>query len=169
MKKIISLLLIFVLMFSITACTNDVEEEVTETADPTPNIVAELYLDYATDEMIDNIEQYENAKSESSETQSEYAVWISLSVNTTVFDLEIVDGYMEYDEENEVFYFVKTNSYYEKEEFSAEDSCIFSMVFIGTMPTTAIIYEDADGVTHCQTVNQSGEDGSVIIWECEVR
>lgn len=54
---------------------------------------------------------------------------------------------------------------YTQEVLSSDRPLIVGLTFIGTIPNYGISYEDANGTERCFAVEESGEDGSLLLIE----
>lgn len=58
-----------------------------------------------------------------------------------------------------------TEVIYSVDELTKENPLLVQLTFYGTVPYYGISYTDANGVTRQFAIDESGEDGSVILWE----
>lgn len=58
-----------------------------------------------------------------------------------------------------------TEEIYSRESLTKDSPLLVKMPFFGTIPYFGISYTDANGVTRQFAIDESGKDGSVILWE----
>lgn len=97
---------------------------------------------------------------------SEYAMSIMFTANNPVSNFKIVSLQYEDVKEDGTPVFL-TEDVYTYGELKAERSLLIKLSFFGDMPHYGVIYTDDSGIEKHYALQQSGKDGSLIMFEFE--
>lgn len=98
---------------------------------------------------------------------SESAVKVVFSAESTVSDFRLLSIAMQDIDENGIFTF-SAEELYSQPELTPERPLEAGLVFLGDIPNNGISFTDADGNVKYFSVDMSGMDGSLILWEITV-
>jgi len=98
---------------------------------------------------------------------SESAVKVVFSAESTVSDFRLLSIAMQDIDENGIFTF-SAEELYSQPELTPERPLEADLVFLGDIPNNGISFTDADGNVKYFSVDMSGMDGSLILWEITV-
>ena len=98
---------------------------------------------------------------------SESAVKVVFSAESTVSDFRLLSIAMQDIDENGIFTF-SDEELYSQPELTPGRPLEADLVFLGDIPNNGISFTDADGNVKYFSVDMSGMDGSLILWEISV-
>jgi hypothetical protein len=98
---------------------------------------------------------------------SESAVKVVFSAESTVSDFRLLSIAMQDIDENGIFTF-SAEELYSQPELTPERPLEADLVFLGDIPNNGISFTDTDGNVKYFSVDMSGMDGSLILWEITV-
>lgn len=98
---------------------------------------------------------------------SESAVKVVFSAESTVSDFRLLSIAMQDIDENGIFTF-SAEELYSQPELTPGRPLEADLVFLGDIPNNGISFTDADGNVKYFSVDMSGMDGSLILWEISV-
>ena len=98
---------------------------------------------------------------------SESAVKVVFSAESTVSDFRLLSIAMQDIDENGIFTF-SAEELYSQPELTPGRPLEADLVFLGDIPNNGISFTDADGNVKYFSVDMSGMDGSLILWEITV-
>lgn len=98
---------------------------------------------------------------------SESAVKVVFSAESTVSDFRLLSIAMQDIDENGIFTF-SAEELYSQPELTPERPLEAGLVFLGDIPNNGISFTDADGNVKYFSVDMSGMDGSLVLWEITV-
>lgn len=183
MKRMIAVLLALAMLLALVSCTqeknqndqgNDTQMEdqgdtqtgeqqdpgQDDSQDDDPMAIEPLVeIDYAGEDLLAQKDTYDEYIAEGAEG-SEFQVKVLFIAKDTVKNFKVLSINAAAEEGVKV-----EGELYTQEEMTPERPFVLGMVFAGDVPNMGISYEDAEGNTHCYSINMSGKDSSLLLVE----
>ncbi len=99
-------------------------------------------------------------------TTDEGSCQVVLSTDGQIEDLRVYGLTLDYIEEGTSIHFSK-EELYSHGTLTRKKPLVLTVIFYGTVPYYGISYTDTNGETRYYAIDESGMDGSVLLWEIE--
>ncbi|MBE5793987.1 MAG: SH3 domain-containing protein [Clostridiales bacterium] len=97
---------------------------------------------------------------------SEDSAWVQFTTSIPVGNFRLFNlDYLDISEDGYFLFDAQQLPQFSLETLMPEETMIVDIPFLGTIPNTAVSYQDHYGVTHLFLLEMSGEDGSLILTE----
>ncbi|MBQ9234404.1 MAG: hypothetical protein IJ167_10295 [Lachnospiraceae bacterium] len=113
------------------------------------------------DDVVDNSTYYEEFVPENT---SQYTTHVFFSVDKPVKDFKVLELFVKDVDDNGNIEF-SYSELYEMEELTPEKPLVAGMTFNGTLPNNGYMYTDESGNERIFVLEESGMDGSLIVWQ----